>query len=143
MKKHRPGESGAELIEFALVFMILILMVLGIVDFAFSFHHQEVVTNAAREGARVAVLPGYNAADIQNRVSSYITASGLPTSGGNPSVTVTPTTVPHTGGTTWPATTVNVSYSHDYLFLGAFLGGGFNSVSMGAQATMRHELSGP
>ena len=32
---------------------------LGIIDFGFLFQHYEVVTNAAREGARVAILPGY------------------------------------------------------------------------------------
>ena len=62
------GQSGAELIEFALVFPILLMTVLGIVDFGFLFHRQEVVTNAAREGARVAALPGYTATDVQDRV---------------------------------------------------------------------------
>lgn len=142
-KRRWHGESGAELIEFALVFMILLFLVLGIVDFAFSFHHQEVVTNAAREGARVAVLPGYDATDVRNRVASYIAAAGMPTTAGNPSVAVTATTVPNAGGTTWPATTVGVSYSDDYLFLDSLLGGSFSSVALGAQATMRHEMSGP
>ena len=32
---------------------------LGIIDFGFLFQRYEVVTNAAREGARVAILPGY------------------------------------------------------------------------------------
>lgn len=52
------SERGAELIEFALVFPVLLLVVLGIVDFGFLFQRMEVVTNAAREGARIAVLPG-------------------------------------------------------------------------------------
>ena len=44
------GERGAELIEFALVLPLLLLLVLGIVDFGFMFQRLEVVTNAAREG---------------------------------------------------------------------------------------------
>ena len=53
-------ESGAELIEFALSLPILLLLVvLGIIDFGLLFRRYEVVTNAAREGARVAILPGY------------------------------------------------------------------------------------
>ena len=54
------SERGAELIEFALVFPTLLLVMLGIIDFGFLFQRYEVVTNAAREGARVAILPGYS-----------------------------------------------------------------------------------
>ena len=57
--KRLKTERGAELIEFALVFPLLLFIILGIVDFGFLFQRMEVVTNAAREGARIAVLPGY------------------------------------------------------------------------------------
>ena len=67
------GERGSELIEFALVFPLLLMVVLAIADFGFLFQRYEVLTNAAREGARVAVLPGYTTADIQVRVTSYRT----------------------------------------------------------------------
>ena len=53
------SERGAELIEFALVLPLLMFIILGLVDFGFMFQRFEVVTNAAREGARIAVLPGY------------------------------------------------------------------------------------
>lgn len=51
-------ESGAELIEFALALPLLLLVGLGVLDFGRLFQRYEVVTNAAREGARVGVLPG-------------------------------------------------------------------------------------
>ena len=47
------------MIEFALIFPLLLLVILGIVDFGFLFQRYEVLTNATREGARMAVLPGY------------------------------------------------------------------------------------
>ncbi len=138
--RRRHGEAGAELIEFALAFPLLLLIVLGIVDFAFLLHHHEVVTNAAREGARVATLPGYGATDVQNRVNAYLQAGGL---GGTPTITVTPTTIPQ-GISTWPATSVNVSYTHDYMFIGGivswFGGGGFGATTLQGQTTMRNEL---
>ncbi len=136
------AEGGAELIEMALVIPILLLVVLGIVDFAFVFQRYEAVTNATREGARVAVLPGYTEPDVQSRVQSYIQTGGLPTTASNPTVTVTPTTVA-AGGNTWSATQVNVSYEHDYLFLGpiaGWFGGSFTSLTLTSQATMRNEL---
>ena len=62
------SERGAELIEFAIVLPVMLLIVMGIVDFGFMFQRYVVLTNAAMEGARVAVLPGYQTADVQARV---------------------------------------------------------------------------
>ena len=138
-RRRRNGERGVELVEFALTFPILLIVVLGIVDFALVFHHNEVLTNAAREGARLASLPGYATADVQNRVSAFVLTGGLPAT---PTVAVAPATIPFGAGT-WPASTVTVSYPHDYLFIDvvtAWYGGSFSSVTLSAQATMRHEL---
>ncbi len=49
----------------------------GIIDFGLLFQRYEAVTNAAREGARIAVLPGYAQADVQARVTQYLAAAGL------------------------------------------------------------------
>jgi Flp pilus assembly protein TadG len=64
------GEDGAELLELAIALPILMLIIGGVIDFAILFQRYEVVTNAAREGARVAVLPDFGTADVQNRVTS-------------------------------------------------------------------------
>ena len=71
------SERGAELIEFAIVMPMLLFIIAGIVDFGMMFRDFEVVTNAAREGARVGVLPGYDVPDVQARVNAYFTAAGL------------------------------------------------------------------
>ena len=139
LKRRRNGERGVNLIEFALVFPLLLMTVLGIVDFAFVLHHTEVLTNAAREGARVATLPGYGVPDVQNRVNEFVQVAGLVAT---PTVTVTATDIT-VGADTWPATTVNVTYTHDYLFIGGiatWFGGSFSDIDLGAEATMRHEL---
>ena len=54
------SERGAEVIEFAIVLPLLLLVIFGIVDFGFLFQRYVVLTNAAMEGARVASLPGYD-----------------------------------------------------------------------------------
>ena len=72
-----PVKRAPSSIEFAFVFPTLLLVMLGIIDFGFLFQRYEVVTNAAREGARVAILPGYGNADVQARVNQYLTAGGL------------------------------------------------------------------
>jgi Flp pilus assembly protein TadG len=49
-------ERGQSLVEFALVVPVFIVLVLGIVDFGMALRSYVTVTNAAREGARYAVL---------------------------------------------------------------------------------------
>ena len=145
--KRRKGERGAELIEFALVFPLLLFIILGIVDLGFLFQRMEVVTNAAREGARVGVLPGYAQADVQARVTQYIQAGGLPTAGGKLlTPTACQTTITVTSGpppVTVQAVQVGVTYFHDYMFLGGMMswfgGTGFSSVPVKGRAVMRDE----
>ncbi len=135
-------ERGSQLIEFALVFPMLLLVMLGIIDFGFLFQRYEVLTNAAREGARVAVLPGYNATDVQNRVSQYLTAGGLT---GTVTVPTPVTANVNIGGSCMTLTTVTVSYPHTYLFLGPIVGllggSGFTNKTLQATASMRNEVT--
>jgi hypothetical protein len=135
-------ESGAELIEFAFSLPILLLLVFGIMDFGLLFRRYEVVTNAAREGARVGILPGYADADITARVNQYLTAGGL---SGTPTLTITRPTVPiGAGGSCMAMTSVRVEYPQTYSFVGGIAGyfgaTGFAAGTLMATAEMRNEL---
>ncbi len=89
------SERGAELIEFAMVMPILILLLAGIFDFGMMFRSLEAVTNAAREGARVGVLPGYeDPANVRARVDAYLVGSGLTGSYPLPEVETVPVATP-------------------------------------------------
>lgn len=143
------SERGAELIEFALVFPLLLLVVLGIVDFGFLFQRLEVVTNAAREGARLAVLPGYDTADVRARVCDYVLNGGVPVSGtcgataSNPTVLVEDHNIPVAAGGTVSGKRVTVTFSHNYMFIGgvaSWFGGTFTSVPVRSVAIMRDEV---
>jgi Flp pilus assembly protein TadG len=139
----RAGESGAEIIEFALVLPMLLLIVLGIFDFGLLFEHYEVITNAAREGARVAVLPGYSASDAQQRVRDYLTAAGLTQAIDDPAIT--PGTITVGGGNCVNVTTVTVNYPQTYWLVGgiaAYFGAtGLSSMTaITATAQMRNEV---
>ena len=68
-RSERPGEeSGQALIEFALVLPVLILIVVGIIDFGFAFNQWNTAQNAAREGARIAAVSN-SEATIKNRAN--------------------------------------------------------------------------
>lgn len=49
-------QSGAAAVEFALVFPLLVVFLMGIIDFGRAWHRNQVITDAAREGARWAVV---------------------------------------------------------------------------------------
>ena len=135
------GDRGAELIEFALVLPLLLLLVLGIVDFGFLFQRLEVITNAAREGARVAVLPGYTSADVTARVNNYLAQGGVPITGGNPVINVNSVTVT-AGSKNVVSREVVVTYSHSYMFLSglaSWFGGNLSTIPLRGASTMRLE----
>jgi Flp pilus assembly protein TadG len=138
------SERGAELIEFALVLPLLLFVILGLVDFGFMFQRFEVVTNAAREGARMAVLSGYTDADVETRVRNYLTTGGVAATTSNCSVATTDYTIPTSGGgPVMPGKRVQVTYASPYLFLGpvaGWFGGSFTTANLTGVAIMRKEL---
>jgi Flp pilus assembly protein TadG len=143
LRRKRNGESGAELVELAVALPLLLILIAGIVDFGFLLQSFEVVTNAAREGARIGVLPGYGTADVQGRVASYVTAAGL---AGTPTTVVDSVSItPGGGGSPFPAVRVRVSYTHNYLFIGpmvTLIGGSFAaSKTFTATSVMRTEVA--
>jgi Flp pilus assembly protein TadG len=136
-------ERGAELVEFALIFPTLLLVLGGIADLGFLLQRYEVVTNAAREGARVAVLPDYAAnvdANVSARVTAYLTAAGLTSSTTVRPVTRTLTAV---GTQCIAVRTVTVEYDSELIFLGPvfhLMGGGRSRVLI-ATSSMREEIA--
>jgi Flp pilus assembly protein TadG len=142
------SERGAELVEFAMVVPILLVIIGGIVDFALMLRRTEVVVNAAREGARIAVLPGYNEADVIARVNAYLNEGIEAGASTAASTALNPTTVTVATGPAVQALQVVVQYQTSYPILGplmnAFGGGGFTSnVTLTARSTMRVEVPGP
>ena len=130
-RARQSNESGSELIELAIVLPILVLIVMGIVDFGFLFQRYEVVTNAAREGARLSVLggsTGYELADVQSRVQSYLASGGLT----GPSTIEMTNTSETIAGVTMTTRTVTVTYPTQLLYIGP-------TINLRAVSVMRME----
>jgi Flp pilus assembly protein TadG len=111
---------GAAIVEFAVVVPVLVLLVFGMLEFSRVMMVEQVLTNAAREGARKAVLPGATTSDVTTVVNNYLTNSGI--TGAN-SPTVSP--APDSANAGDPITvTVSVPFNNvSWLPVPMFLGG--------------------
>lgn len=54
----RPSEHGAVAVEFAIVAPVLVMLLLGIVEFSRAYNAQGSLSAAAREGVRVMAITG-------------------------------------------------------------------------------------
>ncbi|HSJ24325.1 MAG TPA: TadE family protein [Longimicrobiales bacterium] len=75
----RGDRPGAAAVEFALVLPLLIVMLFGIIEFGRAWHRQQVITDAAREGARWAVVrDGLDKdATVTTAIQNRLTVTGL------------------------------------------------------------------
>ncbi|MCE5285127.1 MAG: pilus assembly protein [Pelosinus sp.] len=83
MKNHR----GQAIVEFALVFPWLVLMLAGIIEFGIAINHYMVLSEAAREGARSAAL-GANDAAVTAATKAAISPQSIDKN--NVTVTINP-----------------------------------------------------
>ena len=138
------SERGAEIIELAIVTPIFALLIAAMFDFGFLFRNWEVVTNAAREGARMGVLPSYacddSTTDVRDRVTAYMTSSGI--GGGSVYEVNLNNQAVATAAGTFNACVVTVQLEQPLPTLrviGTLTGGSFGSVMVRANAVMRTE----
>lgn len=75
-RQTRARSRGQALVEFALVFPILMVMLIAIFDLGRAVFAYNDITNAAREGARLAIVD-QTVANIQNEAASQATSLGL------------------------------------------------------------------
>ena len=81
MKRNRSRETGTYVAEFAVALPLIILLALIAAEGANLFRVYQVVANASREGARVAVLAWYSPTAMnQNAQTSCLFGSGFLTS---------------------------------------------------------------
>jgi len=76
MKRMR-GEEGTALLEAAITVPIILLISVGIFEFGRAYQTQQILVNATREGARLAVIEGTSQEAVFNRVNDYVKAGGL------------------------------------------------------------------
>lgn len=82
----RRNRRATAAVEFAIVAPVFLLLVFGMIEYGRMVMVYQVLTNASREGARVAVLDGASTASVTANVNTYL-SNGTITGA---TVTVTP-----------------------------------------------------
>jgi Flp pilus assembly protein TadG len=80
VQKKLRSESGASAVEFALLLPVLMLILFGIIEFGVALYRQAILTNASREGARLAIVqsvPPITTAAVDARIDTYLTSAGI------------------------------------------------------------------
>lgn len=130
----RRVRRGAALVEFAIVAPILFLLIFGMIEYGRMVMVQQVLTNASREGCRIAVLDGTTTVDVNTTISNYLTAAKIT----GATVTVTPNP-PNNAGYGAPVTVkVSVAFNKvSWLPTPLFIGG----KTLSASTVMRRETA--
>ena len=78
-RKFQPSqaERGTATVEFAVVLPLLLLIIFGILEFGRIMMVVHMLNSAAREGARVAALPGTDNDMVLARISEELSGAGL------------------------------------------------------------------
>jgi Flp pilus assembly protein TadG len=132
---NRRGERGQALAEFALVLPLILFFIAGIIEFGRAWNIKQAVTDAAREGARYAVVQDDDITstdDVKAKVEERLALASIESS-----------TIAFSGGfhVAGGETTVTVSTQHHMGLVGALMGwaGVPSVVTISTQATMRSE----
>jgi len=126
----RNPQAGVALIESAFVLPLLLVLTMGMLDFGRAFHTKSVLDQAAREGARIAVVTSPDVDLVTDKVNAVLASSGV-----TGSVTVLGPDPSH-------MVTVTVTTTFTFITPGVFalVGGDFgNTIPMSGQTVMRFE----
>jgi Flp pilus assembly protein TadG len=128
------------MVEMVIILPLLFMMLFAIVEFAVLFGRWQTLSNAAREGARTAVVfrsgcnAGAVAAEVRQKVKDYVAPLGMVLADGDIAVT-------GVCGASDTSATVTATYTHDFKILPNFAGSVSNSIGLVGVSAMRNEGS--
>ena len=141
MHKRLRNQRGAALIETAITLPLVLLVSVSIFEFGRAYQTWQVLTNAAREGARVSILADQTDTQVTSAVRNYMSSGRLPNAASAPVVVERNVAF---GGNT--ASRITINYPFNFMVLSpvarlvqrtSSLGSG--ALTMSAVAMMRNE----
>jgi Flp pilus assembly protein TadG len=137
-------DRGNALIETAMTVPLLLLMMVGIFEVGRAYQTWQVLTNAAREGARMSVIPNTTVPTVRAMVRNYMT-NGQLSKAMTAVVDINQTSTLTVNGVAVSASLVTVDYPFSFMILqpvARLVVPGTNTgqaISMRATAVMRNE----
>lgn len=135
LRRRAQARRGASAVEMAIVAPVFVALILGQVETSRLGMVSQLLTTAAREGCRVAVIPGKSQSDVQTRITAVLSGSGISVG------TVTPTCPsPYSWDSAPRGTPITVSLSVPYSSV-SWLGTPFflSGATVSASATLSSE----
>jgi len=142
--RHRQRERGQALVEAAIMIPILLMLMVGIFEVGRAYQAWQVVSNAAREGARMSVTPNSDPDTAIALVKQYL-HDGQLEAYSSANVVVDNNASLTVNGTTVGASLVTVNYPFEFIMLqpvvrlvspASTVGG---AITMHATSMMRNE----
>lgn len=138
------SQRGGSMVEFALILPILIILLFGIIEFGILIYNQQVLTNAAREGARRGIVqdtPRIQQPEIYQTVQDYAANHliTLSTTKPTPAVNVTVNGSAGVCGAFADNLSVNVTYSYSFMVIPNFITGIGNPYQLTSVSVMKCE----
>ena len=133
-------ERGTAVVEAALTMLGFLVLLLGIFEAGRLLNIQQVLTDASREGAKLAVLPLSGTStlptvgEIENEIQRFLQAANI----GSATTVVEPAVSIVTGSVSTTFTRVRVSVPYTVLTLSMFSG---LEITLVGQTLMRNETS--
>ncbi len=133
--RFRRDQRGAALLEVAMTLPLMLLVSVGIFEFGRAYQTWQILTNAAREGARIAVLPGTDDQAVTTRVQTYMSDGQLSGYAGA-SIVITRNNTIAIGAGTATASRVTINYPFTFMVLNPVAKLVSPSTTLGAPLTM-------
>jgi Flp pilus assembly protein TadG len=140
LNQKRTGiyERGSAMVEMVFILPILCVLIFAIAEFGIAFGRWQTINNAAREGARLAIVyrqpcdPTAVATEVTDHVRSYAALIGMTAA----DLIITPINVCGAAGTD---ALVTVTTDYNFAILPGFANGLGSSITLRGRALMRNE----
>jgi Flp pilus assembly protein TadG len=129
-------ERGSAMVETAIVLPIILVLMVGIFEVGRAYETWQVLTNAAREGARMAVTPSGSVPTTTALIREYMAAGQL-TKSASAVVVVNKTASITVNGNPVSASAVTVDYPFEFIMLQPVVRLVAPSATVGGPLTMR------
>ena len=130
IRNRLKDEKGQNLVEFALVVPMLLLLVFGIAEFGRAWMTRNILTGAAREAVRIAVVPSGTIGTATARANQVLASAGITTA----TVSLTD------DGISFGTITATVSYNFPVVVVGFIPGLNSSTIPLTSTTTMRKEF---